>query len=76
MVADLDVPLKTDARYPRRFLRAEARNRRLGRPLQVMTLTRTRWGTAHVQRWGDRSQQRVLRRYFGHQAHDVGKLAL
>ncbi len=44
--------------------------------VRYQLLTRTRWGTAYVQRWGDRSRQRVLRRYFGDQAHDVGRLAL
>ncbi|MFV8315143.1 hypothetical protein [Mycobacterium sp. 23] len=44
--------------------------------VRYQLLTRTRWGTAYVQRWGDRSRQRVLRQYFGDQAHDVGKLPL
>jgi hypothetical protein len=39
-------------------------------------LTRTSLGTACVQRWGDRSRDRLLRRYFGDQAHDVGRLPL
>lgn len=70
----------------RYFLRAEGM-RDLELPLAVLPvlaanvvryqlLTRTRRGTAYVQRWGDRSRQKVLRQYFGDQAHDVGKLPL
>ncbi|OBJ88732.1 oxygenase MpaB family protein [Mycobacterium asiaticum] len=44
--------------------------------VRYQLLTRTRWGTAYVQWWGERARQRVLSRYFGDQSHDVGKLAL
>ncbi|KQH77396.1 hypothetical protein AO501_11965 [Mycobacterium gordonae] len=44
--------------------------------VRYQLLTRTRWGTAYVQRWGDKSRRKVLRQYFGDQAHDVGKLPL
>src|SRR6185312_10385463 len=57
MVADLDVRFKADAQHPRRFLGAAARNRRLGRPLQVLTRT-SRPDRELIERIGQRLLQR------------------
>lgn len=37
-------------------------------------LSRTRRGRAYLERWGARSSERLLNKYFGEQQHDIGQL--
>lgn len=72
--------------HPRRFMAAQRRNRRLGRPLQIplfaknviryQMMSRTGAGRACLQRWGERCSDNLLVKYFGEQIHDVGELTV
>jgi hypothetical protein len=44
--------------------------------VRYQILGRTRTGRAHLDRWGTRSRQAVLQRYFGDAARDVGALTV
>ncbi|QZT57765.1 oxygenase MpaB family protein [Mycolicibacterium austroafricanum] len=42
--------------------------------VRYQVLSRTRHGRAYLERWGRRSSDRLLDKYFGEQQHDVGRL--
>lgn len=42
--------------------------------VRYQLLSRTRLGRRHLERWGARSSEKLLTRYFGEQAHGVGEL--
>jgi hypothetical protein len=44
--------------------------------LRYQLLSRTKAGRTVLERWGERSRRKILRRYFGDQDPDVGRLAL
>jgi hypothetical protein len=44
--------------------------------VRYQLLSRTKAGRSVLERWGERSRRKILRRYFGDQVPDVGRLAL
>ncbi|BBY95507.1 hypothetical protein MGALJ_51760 [Mycobacterium gallinarum] len=44
--------------------------------IRYQLLARTRVGRAYLERWGERTSDALLAKYFGEQRHDVGELAL
>ncbi len=44
--------------------------------IRYQVLSRTRFGRAYLERWGERSSEKLLQKYFGTQSHDVGQLAV
>ena len=42
--------------------------------VRYQLLSRTRRGRAYLERWGARSSDRLLSKYFGEQQHDIGQL--
>lgn len=43
--------------------------------VRYQILSRTRVGRAHLDRWGRRSSEKLLGRYYGNESHDIGRLA-
>lgn len=43
--------------------------------VRYQVLSRTRAGRAHLDRWGRRSSEKLLGRYYGNESHDIGRLA-
>ncbi|MGP4055639.1 oxygenase MpaB family protein [Mycobacterium sp. 4D054] len=64
-MADLELPRA----LPWAVLPAIAKN-----TVRYQLLSRTCRGRAYLERWGDRSRNRQLDKYFGEQQHDVGRL--
>jgi ER-bound oxygenase mpaB/B'/Rubber oxygenase, catalytic domain len=44
--------------------------------IRYQALSRTRIGRSYLLRWGERSSEKLLAKYFGEQNHDVGQLAV
>ena len=44
--------------------------------VRYQVLSRTRGGREYLLRWGERSSEKQLAKYFGGQKHDVGQLAV
>jgi hypothetical protein len=44
--------------------------------IRYQTLSRTDIGRYYLLRWGERSSEKLLAKYFGEQNHDVGQLAV
>ncbi|MDZ4270322.1 MAG: oxygenase MpaB family protein, partial [Mycobacterium sp.] len=43
--------------------------------VRYQVISRTPAGRAHLDRWGRRSSEKLLERYYGNESHDIGRLA-